>query len=213
MIMRLILVDDQAEIRSELRHLLESSGRVTVVAEAGDGLELLRVLERKRCDVILLDLTMPRMSGFEVLRALATRETHPPIVTLSIHDSAAHVDRALSLGASGYVLKSARPEEIIAAAEAAMAGGAYIQPSLARPLLKRHLVLTHQTGPASTQVSPRQHELLRALALGLGNKVIAHRLGIAEETVKGYLKELYPRIGASGRTAAVAWALRNNLID
>lgn len=211
--LRLVLADDQVAVRVELRALLEASEGVQVVGEAGDGLELLAVLRKVRCDAVLLDLSMPRMSGLEVLRALASTPDHPPIVVLSMHDDAAHVDRALSLGASGYVLKSARPREIMDAVEAAVAGGAYIQPSLAQPMLKRHLVLSTSTDGATATVSPRQQELLRALAIGLGNKAIAHRLGIREETVKGYLKELYPRIGVSNRSAAVAWALRHHLID
>lgn len=211
--LRLVVADDQASVVAELRPLIEASGRVKVVGEANDGIELLALMDRLRCDVVLLDLSMPRMSGLEVLRALASRPHRPPVVAFSIHDDAAHVDRALSLGASGYVLKQARPEEIVGAVEAAAAGGAYVQPSLAQQLLRRHLVLTDQTGQLGTSISPRQRELLRALAIGLGNKAIAHRLGIREETVKGYLKELYPRIGVSSRTAAVAWAMRHGLID
>lgn len=211
--LRLLVADDQASVVAELRPLIEASGRVKVVGEANDGIELLALMDRVRCDVILLDLSMPRMSGLEVLRALASRPQRPPVVAFSIHDDAAHVDRALSLGASGYVLKQARPEEIVGAVEAAAAGGAYVQPSLAQQLLRRHLVLTDQTRQLGTSISPRQRELLRALAIGLGNKAIAHRLGIREETVKGYLKELYPRIGVSSRTAAVAWAMRHGLIE
>ena len=211
--LRLVLADDQVEVRRELRALLEASANVTVVGEAGDGLQLLALLDRIHCDAVLLDLTMPRMSGLEVLRAMALRPDHPPIVALSIHDDAAHVDRALSLGASGYLLKSARPREIMDAIEAAVSGGAYVQPSLAQPMLRRHWVLSTNNPAPVAGVSPRQRELLRALAIGLGNKAIAHRLGIGEETVKGYLKDLYPRIGVSNRSAAVAWALRHRLID
>ena len=210
---RVVLAEDQDDVRAALRQLLEGSGRVSIVGEARDGLELLRLLDRVRCDAVLLDLEMPRLNGFEALRALSRRSSRPPAITLSMHDSAAHVDRALSLGAAGYVLKSARPEEIIDAIAAAMVGGAYIQPSIAQPLLKRHLVLTDGAQQTPTSLSPRQRELIRALSMGLGNKAIAHRLGIAEETVKSYLKELYPRIGVSSRASAVAWALRNGLID
>lgn len=211
--LQVLLADDQATVRGELRPLLEATGRVNVIAEAGDGIELLSLMDRVRADAILLDLSMPRMDGLEVLRALSRRANHAPVVVFSVHDDAAHVDRALSLGASGYVLKSARPDEIIGAIEAAIAGGAYLQPSLAQPLLRRHLVIADHTNASATRVSPRQRELLRALTIGLGNKAIAHRLGIGEETVKGYLKELYPRIGVSSRAAAVAWAMRHGVVE
>jgi DNA-binding NarL/FixJ family response regulator len=246
--LRLVLAEDQVAVRAELRQLLEESQRITVVGEASDGLELLRLLDEVECDAVLLDLAMPRMSGLTFLEELrASPRGHPPVIVLSMHDDAGHVDRALELGASGYVLKSARPSEIVTAVEAAIAGGAYIQPTLARPLIRRHLgtpakapgaasslartprdmaagspervpARVPQATPARTPrigaaVSPRQLELLRALSLGLGNKEIAHRLGITDETVKGYLKDLYARIGVSGRAAAVAWAIRARLID
>jgi DNA-binding NarL/FixJ family response regulator len=230
--LRLVLAEDQVAVRAELRQLLEESQRITVVGEASDGLELLRLLDEVECDAVLLDLAMPRMSGLTFLEELrASPRAHPPVIVLSMHDDAGHVDRALELGASGYVLKSARPSEIVTAVEAAIAGGAYIQPTLARPLIRRHLgtaarlpdaappparlapVTPPRVPRVASAVSPRQLELLRALSLGLGNKEIAHRLGITDETVKGYLKDLYARIGVSGRAAAVAWAIRARLID
>jgi len=210
---RLILVDDEAEVRLQLRALLEAAGRAVVIGEASSGPELLEVLGRTRADAILLDLSMPNGDGFEALRALAGRPDHPPVVVLTMHDDAARVDRALALGAAGYVLKSARPAEICGAIQAAIDGGAFIQPSVARALLQRHLALAPERARSPGDVSPRQRELLRALGFGLGNKDIAHRLGIADGTVKSYLKDLYPRIGVSSRSGAVAWAIRHDVID
>jgi len=196
-----------------LRALLEESGRIRIVCEASDGVALMQLIGEVECDAILLDLAMPGGSGLKFLEELRTRLLRPPVVVLSMHDDAGHVDRALALGASGYVLKSARPTEIVTAVEAAIAGGAYIQPALALPLIERHVVVAVRDPDAGSSVSRRQLELLRALSQGLGNKEIAHRLGIREETVKGYLKDLYARIGVSGRAAAVAWAIRTRLID
>lgn len=213
MTLRAVLADDQASVRSELRTLLELDGRVEIVGEAADGLQLLDLLRRVTCDALLLDLTMPGKGGLEVLDDLARRGQRLPVVILSVHDDAAHVDRALSLGASGYVLKSARLDEIVGAIEAAVSGGAYVQPSLARPMLERHLILAGAKADARLGLSPRQLELLRALAIGLTNKEAAHLLGIGEETVKGYLKELYARLGVTTRSAAVAWGLRRGLIS
>jgi len=211
--LRIVLVDDQAAIRAGLKPLLEATGRVTVIAEAGDGAELLRVLDVVRPDAVLLDLSMPGMDGLEVLRALSDRPTSPPVVALTMHDDASHVDRALSLGAAGYVLKSARPDVIVGAVEAAVDGGAFIEPSVAGRLLKRHMALGGSSRSSASGVSPRQRDLLRGIAMGIGNKDIAHRLGLSEETVKSYLKDLYPRIGVSGRAAAAAWAIRQGIAD
>ena len=121
--------------------------------------------------------------------------------------------RALGLGASGYILKSAPRDEIIRALTAAAGGGAYVQPSLAKPLLARYVVTD---GPVSSdppaQLTPRQLQLLRALAGGRSNKELAHDLGISEATVKGYLKELYARVGVRSRAGAVGYGMRQGLI-
>ncbi len=210
--LRVVLADDQLQLRAELKALLEAYG-IRVVGEAGNGRQLIDLLEGVSCDVVLLDLTMPISDGLQALATLARRPRTPPIVVLSVHDDAAHVDRALSLGASGYVLKSARTADLVAALQAAVAGGAYIQPSLARPMIDRHLALTGDPRRGSVVLSRRQEEMLRALAIGLRNKEIAHHLGLREETVKGYLSDLYAKIGSKGRASAVAWAMRHGIID
>ncbi len=208
----MILADDDAELREELRRLLEDHGQVTVVGEAANGRELIDLVDRSHPDGILLDLSMPDMDGFGVLSVLALRPRSVPTVVLTLHDDAARVDRALALGASGYVLKSARPDVIVTALRAALEGGTFIQPTVARELLARHVLVT--AGAAgSDRFTPRQHQLLRALANGLSNKDIAYQLGIAEETVKGYLKDLYARTGVASRAGAVAWAMRRGVID
>lgn len=209
---RVLLADDDGAFRHELSRTLHDHG-LRVVGQAASGRELTTQLEKVACDAILLDVAMPDMGGLEALGVLSRRRRVPPVVMLSAHDSIESVDRSLALGAVGYVLKSARPLQIVEAVTTAVTGGAYIQPSVARGIIERHLRLTATAPRRAAAVTPRQRELLRALAVGLGNKEIAHRLGLREETVKGYLSDLYARIGANGRAPAVAWAMRNNLID
>jgi DNA-binding NarL/FixJ family response regulator len=209
-----ILVDDDADLRCELRALLEATGQVAVTGEAGSAEELIAGLRTWRCDAILLDLSMPGIGGLGALNDLARRPTSPPIVVLTMHDDAASVDRALALGASGYVLKSARPPLLVAALEAAVADESVLDPAIAASLVRRHLRLTPERGwSRSGELSPRQLDVLRGMSIGLGNKEIAHRLGLAEETVKGYVRELYARIGVRSRSAAVAWGARRGVID
>ena len=211
--LRVIVADDHEAVREGLRWMLRADEAVEVVGEAGDGQTLLALLDAVACDAVLLDLAMPGMSGLDVLAALNTAERTIPIVVLTMHDDASHVDRALALGASGYVLKSAPRDEIIRALNAAVSGGAYIQPSLAKPLLARHVVADAAgIDEEPIQLTPRQLQLLRALAAGGANKELAHELGISEATVKGYLKELYARLGVTSRAGAVAYGLRHGLI-
>ncbi len=190
--LRVIVADDHEAVRQGLRWMLRSDDAVEVVAEAADGESLLDLLDRVACDVVLLDLSMPVMSGLDVLAALKASDRRLPVVVLTMHDDAAHVDRALALGASGYILKSAPRDEMVRALMAAAAGGAYVQPSLAKPLLARYVLAAEgPPGEEADQLAPRQLQLLRALAAGRSNKELAHDLAISEATVKGYLKDLY----------------------
>lgn len=209
---RVIVADDHEAVREGLRWMLRADDAVDVVAEAADGRELLARLDEVECDAVLLDLAMPGTSGLDVLAELRAANRALPIVVLTMHDEPSHVDRALALGASGYLLKSAARDEIIRALRAAVAGGAYVQPSLAKPLIARHVSEVAEDTPDAVQLSPRQLQLLRALAAGRGNKEVAYDLGISEATVKGYLKELYARIGVASRAGAVAFGLRHGLI-
>lgn len=209
---RIIIADDHEAVRQGLRWMLRADAAVEVVGEASDGQELLALLEHVECDAVLLDLSMPIMGGLDVLRAISALERAPAIIILTMHDDAAHVDRALALGASGYVLKSAPRDDILRALEAAVAGGAYVQPSLAKSLLARHVVGDETRFDTDITLSPRQLQLLRALAGGSTNKELAHELGISEATAKSYLKDLFARLGVSSRAGAVAYGMRHGLI-
>lgn len=211
--LRVAIADDHESVRQGLRWMLHGDPSIEVVAEAEDGEQLLAMLQRIDCDVVLLDLSMPVLDGLGVLRRLAVGERAVPAVVLTMHDDASHVDRALALGASGYILKSASLAEMVGALRAAVEGGAYVQPSLVKPLLERRPATGAPAGGGEAiQLTPRQVELLRALASGRGNKELAHDLGLSEATVKGYLKELYARIGVTSRAAAVAYGMRSGLI-
>lgn len=209
---RIIIADDHEAVRDGLRWMLRADASVEVVGEASNGQELLDLLSSVECDAVMLDLSMPVMGGLDVLQALRTSERTPPIVILTMHDDAAHVDRALALGASGYVLKSAPRDEMLRALEAAISGGAYVQPSLAKSLLARHIVAPDGSSDHEVSLTPRQLQLLRALAGGGTNKELAHELGISEATAKGYLKELFVRLGVNSRAGAVAYGMRHGLI-
>ena len=210
--MRIIIADDHEAVREGLRWMLNADDQLEVVGDASDGAALLRLLDRVACDAVLLDLGMPGTSGHDVLGELALRDEAPPVVVLTMHDDPANVDRALALGASGYLLKSAPRDEIIRALRSAVDGGAYIQPTLAKPLLARHVPPEVGDPEAPAHLPPRQLQILRRLAAGRSNKELAAELGISEATVKGYLKELYSRLGVDSRAAAVSYGMRHGLI-
>lgn len=213
MTLRVIVADDHRAVREGLRWMLQANGSVMVVGEASDGAELLSLVDEVACDVILLDLSMPGIDGLQVLASLLDRDHELPVVVLTMHDDPSHVDRALALGASGYLLKSAGLDEMLRALEAAVAGGAYVQPALVKPLLARHVLAGAGDDPAApVALAPRQLQLLRGLATGSTNKELAVDLGISEATVKSYLKELFARLDVGSRAGAVAYGIRHGLI-
>jgi DNA-binding NarL/FixJ family response regulator len=209
---RVLLVDDDDDLRMSLRMTLTRDGRLNVVGDASDGAMLLRLLPDVPCEAILLDLAMPGVDGLAVLLELQRTESRVPVVVLSTHDDVGHVDRALALGAAGYVLKSSRVGDIVTAVRCAIDGGAYLDPSVARAMLDRHLVRSPARA-SSHGLSRRQLEVLEALCDGSTAYEVAQRLALAESTVGVYIKQLYSRLGVTSRAAAVAVALRQGIVD
>ncbi len=205
---RLVLADDHRVVREGLRWMLEDDPDIEVVGEAADGAELLELVATGDCDVALVDVRMPGITGLEALEEIATRGYGVNVIVLSMHDDAAYVKRAVELGAAGYLLKSAGRDEIVRAIKTVAAGGAYVQGEVAGPLVRTAIGADDE----EVRLSGRETEVLQLAADGLENKQIARRLGIGEATVKTHLGSAYERLGAAGRAEAVAIALRLELI-
>jgi two-component system response regulator NreC len=207
-----VLADAEVVVRDGLRAAFSADGRLKVVGDAADGVTLLALVRAVECDAVLLGLDLPRRGGLQVLEDLADQPDRPAMVVLSMYDDAGHVDRALALGAQGYILKSAPIAEVIVAVTHAVAGGVYLQPTIARAVLQRHLLLAGPAEQTSSDLSRRQLELLRALAIGMTNKEIAHLLDLTQGTVSDYMKDLFARLGVASRAAAVSTGMRRGLI-
>lgn len=207
----LMVVDDHEVLRQGLRFMLRNEGDLEIVGEAADGAEALDRIEHVRPDVVLLDVKMPNLDGLQTLRAIRERWANLPVLIFTVYDDPEYVEEALRCGASGYVLKSVTREELLRAVRAVSAGAGYLQAEITRPVLERFA--REAPPPLTARLSPRETEVLRLLAAGLANKQIAHQLGISETTVKGYLSQLFEKLGAADRAHAVALALRTRLID
>ncbi len=210
--LRVMVVDDHVVVREGLRWMLGRDSGIDVVAEAESARQALELLAASVPDVVLLDIHLPDRSGLELLGELRARFPDLPVVVLTMSDDPEYVEEAVRAGASGYLVKNAPRDELIRAVRAAASGDAYIQAEVTRPLLARFAqeVRVRAAGP---RLSPREREILSLLADGLADKQIAARLGIAEPTAKGYLRQIYDKLGAADRAQAVAIALRNRLID
>lgn len=212
MSLRVMMVDDHPVVRAGLRALLEADEGIEVIAEVASGAEAQRVLgelaasEAGLPDLVLMDLNLGEgEGGIETTRAV--REAHPGVQVLAVttFDAEADILGALEAGATGYVLKDSPTEALLAAAREAAAGRSVLSPEVQQRLVHR------MTSP-HTALSPRESEILEALATGATNREVAKRLFISESTVKTHLVHLYGKLGVDSRTAALKVARERRLI-
>ncbi|GAA0938532.1 response regulator transcription factor [Actinocorallia libanotica] len=202
--LRVIVADDHPAMRAGVVALLASDPSITVVGEAGDGREAVELVERHTPDVALLDLRMPVLDGVAATERIAGRTK---VLILTTYDSDTDIERAVEAGAVGYLLKDATREQLVAALHAAARGETVLAPQIAR-----HLV-TRMRAPAPVSLTPRETEVLRAVADGLSNPEIGRRLFIGEATVKTHLLRVFAKLDVSDRTHAVVTALERGLLD
>ncbi|RME89409.1 MAG: DNA-binding response regulator [Anaerolineae bacterium] len=200
---KLLLVDDQRLMRDGLRTLLELESDLRVVAEAENGRQALNAYAQYRPDVVLMDIRMPEMDGVEATRRILAEHPQAKIIILTTFDDDEYVFEGLRAGALGYLLKDVSSEELAQAIRTVAAGGALIEPSIARKVLAEFSRL-RPTKPTSLPepLSAREREILSLLAQGLSNRQIAARLHLAEGTVKNYVSTILQKLGVTDRTQA-----------
>ncbi len=198
---RLLLAEDHPVVRIGLERLLANESDIEVVGAAANGFEAVELSDRLRPDVVLMDLSMPGMGGVEATRAIvAAHDGAVNVVVLTSFAGRDDILAALDAGASGYMLKDAEPEELLAAVRAAARGEAPLAPKAAREVLAARV----EQRPTE-DLSPREQDVLRLVAQGLPNKRIARELEISEKTVKAHLTNVFQRIGVTDRTQAALW--------
>jgi len=201
---RVVVVDDHAVVRSGLEQLLAGADDIHVVGTAADGAEALTVVRETRPDVVLMDLQMPRVNGVSATRSIIAEGLGADVLVLTSYSDGERIIAALDAGAVGYLLKDADPEQILDGVRAVSRGESPLHPRAARALL------TSRVSPSPlVQLTPREAEVLELVREGLANKQIARRLGISERTVKAHLTSTFARIGVADRTQAALWAERN----
>lgn len=203
---RVIIADDHAVVRSGLAQLLATAGDIELVGTANDGTEAVAMAVELRPDVVLMDLSMPGLDGVAATAQIAAAVPETRLLVLTSFSDRSRVLDALEAGADGYLLKHAEPEQIIDAVRVVREGGAPLDPKVARVLL------TARNQRPAVDLTDREREVILLVAEGLANKQIARRLGITERTVKAHLTSAFGRIGVSDRTQAALWA-REHLRD
>jgi two-component system response regulator NreC len=211
---RILLADDHAVLRAGLRLLLEAQPDLKVVGEAGDGREAMRLAEELKPELILLDLTMPGLSGMESLPALKKMLPATRILILTMHDDVSYLRQALSRGASGYVLKKAADNELISAVRAVLRGEVYVQPSMNKALLND--LLPHESAATPSDpwesLSEREQEVITLVALGHTSAEIAERLSLSAKTVETYRARGMEKLNLRSRAALVQFAIARGLL-
>ena len=205
---RVFVVDDHLVVREGLSRMLSSCGEVEIVGSAASGEEALRLVPRVSPDVVLLDLSLPRMQGLEVLAELRKFERPPHVVVLTVHDDQDLVLGAARLGADGYVLKQTSRDELTKAIRVVAAGGQYFCPAVVALLGS---TVRAQAGTA--RLAERELQVLRLVAAGAENREIAGLLHVSTETVKTHLAHVYRKLNVTGRAHAVAVAIRQGLLE
>jgi DNA-binding NarL/FixJ family response regulator len=213
---RVLLVDDQRLMRDGLRTLLELEGDLEVVGEAGNGEQALRIYQDLLPDVVLMDVRMPVMDGVEATRRLVERWHDARVIIVTTFDDDEYVFDGLRAGARGYLLKDVSGHELAEAVRTVAAGGALIEPSVARKVLAEFSRLAPPARPGAEALaeplSERELEILQLLARGLTNREIAWQVSLAEGTVKNYVTSILGKIGARDRTQAALRARELGLI-
>jgi two-component system, NarL family, response regulator LiaR len=213
---RVLLVDDHDVFRHGLAQLLSDDG-LTVLGEASGGEAGVRLAAELRPDVVLMDLSMPGMSGVEATRAICAAPEPARVVVLTLSDDDATMLEALLAGAAGYVLKDASLEQIVAAVRAAAAGDAVIPPRVAPELLRRlragePVRAAASDGDGAVELSERELEVLRLIVEGRDNAAIAAELFISPNTVKSHVASIFVKLGVENRLQASVQALRRGLV-
>ncbi len=203
---RVMIVDDEALVRSGLRLLLETTDDISVVAEARDGGEAITAATRQPIDVVLMDVRMPRVDGLVAAARMQDLRTPPKIVMLTTFDKDEYVQAALRAGAVGFLLKDSPPRDLIEAVRTVAAGNAMLAPTVTRRLIESFAEvgpsLTEQARERLTVLTERERDVVLSVANGLSNAEIARRLEMAESTVKAHVSKSLSKLGLSNRVQA-----------
>ena len=211
---RILIADDHAVVREGTRRILEQEPDMEVVGEAGDGEEAVNLATSLKPDVVIMDISMPKMDGIEATRLIKAACPSITVLALSAYDDDQFVFSLLEAGAAGYLLKSVRSRELVDAIRAVYSGESVLHPSIARKVLNRFVSASGKPEgkEISGMLSDREMEVLKLAAKGLSNQDIAEKLCLSIRTVQGHLGHIFNKLQVGSRTEAVVRALKEGWV-
>jgi DNA-binding NarL/FixJ family response regulator len=211
---RILLADDHPVVRHGLRMILDAEPDLEVVAEAGDGAEAVRRALDDDVDLVIIDISMPRMTGLHAVRELHARRPGLRILILSMHQNEQYVYEALKAGASGYMLKTVADRDLVAACRAAMRGEPFLYQGAMTPLIRDYLDRARTDMPLRDEpLTFREQEVVKLIAEGYSSKQIAETLVISEKTVERHRANILEKLGMRDRVELTRYAIRQGLVE
>lgn len=212
--MRILLADDHGIVRRGLKSLLESQPGLSVIGEAADGLEALRLCSELSPDLLIIDISMPLMNGIEVASRAQKLEAAPGVIILSMHADESYIMRALAAGARGYLVKDATDEDLIPAVRAVAAGKPFFSPTVAAVLMEDYVRQLRARGLSDSYelLTDREREILQLLAEGRSNKEVAALLDVGLSTVETHRANLMQKLNLHNTAEIVLYAVRKGII-
>ncbi len=207
----ILVADDHQIVRQGIRRLLSKREDFSVVAEASNGEQAVELAERKQPDVILMDISMPRMSGIDATRQIS-RGGQTKILALSMHDGQSYVEEALRAGASGYVHKNASAEDLCSAIDAVRTGESYLSPTVTQQVVDAIARPGDRPSSAVSALTAREREVLKLIADGLSSKEIASKLGVSLKTIESHRANLMDKLDIHKVSGLVRFAVRAGLV-
>ena len=214
MMWRVVIAEDHTILREGLRALLGSRSGFEVVGEAEDGKEAIQCVETEKPDIVLMDLSMPRMNGIEAIREIKRGNSHIKVVALTVHKTEEYVLAALKAGVDGYVLKDATHSELLVALKSVMAGKRYLSPGISDKIIEGYLEGRKTVKPTSAfeALTAREREILKLIAEGYKNKEIAGYLCISVKTVETHRSSLMRKLDLHNVSGLTAFAMDRGLV-
>ena len=212
---RIVLAEDHTILREGLRALLTADPNFEIIGEAADGREAVRLVEKQIPDLILMDLSMPRMTGMDAIREIKKRYPQTKIIALTVHKTEEYLRTTLQAGADGYVLKDATHEELMMAIKSVLKGKTYLSPGVSGKVIEGYLEGIESQVPLSTLglLSQREREVLKLIAEGYKNKEIAADLCISLKTVEKHRAKLMKKLDLHNAAALTAYAIEQGLVE